>query len=153
MGSFSVHCHSTNLCSHGLAESKPCKFYFSSSVHGIFQARVLESGAIAFSLPYYIWKEILLCIKRILNSAMCVHAKLLQSCLPLCDPKDHSLSGYSVHGILRARIQEWVAMLSSWGSSRPRDWTHVSYVSCIGRWVLYHWCHLGSQKKVIILCC
>ena len=53
--------------SHGLAESKRCKFCFSSSIHGIFQARVLEWGAIAFSLPYYIWEEILLCIKRIVN--------------------------------------------------------------------------------------
>ena len=28
-------------------------------------------------------------------------------------------------------------------------WTCVSYVSCIGRWVLYHQCHLGSQKLLI----
>ena len=41
-------------------------------------------------------------------------------------------------GILQARILEWVAMPSSRGSFRPRDWTHISYVSCIGRWVLYH---------------
>ena len=40
--------------------------------------------------------------------------------------------------ILQARILEWVAMPSSRGSSRPRDRTHVSYISCIGRWVLYH---------------
>ena len=37
-------------------------------------------------------------------------------------------------GILRARILEWVAMSSSRGSSQPRDQTHVSSVSCIGRW-------------------
>ena len=36
-------------------------------------------------------------------------------------------------------------MPSSRGSSRPRDRICVSYVSCIGRQVLYHWCHLGSQ--------
>ena len=42
-------------------------------------------------------------------------------------------------GILQARILEWVAMPSSRGSSQPRDWTHVSQVSCIGRQVLYHW--------------
>ena len=34
-------------------------------------------------------------------------------------------------GILQARIVEWAAMLSSRGSSRPRDWTCVSYISCI----------------------
>ena len=41
-------------------------------------------------------------------------------------------------GILQARILEWIAMPSSRGSSRPRDQTHISYVSCIGRQVLYH---------------
>ena len=68
----------------------------------------------------------------------CVHVKLLQSCLTLYDPMDHSLPGSSVHGILQARILAWVAMPSSRGSSRPRDLTHVPYVSCIGRQVLYH---------------
>ena len=40
---------------------------------------------------------------------MCACAQLLQSCLTLCDPVDCSLSGSSVHGILQARILEWVA--------------------------------------------
>ena len=52
--------------------------------------------------------------------------------------------GSSVYGILQARILEWVAMPSSRGSSWPRDQTSTSYISCIGRRVLYHWCHLGS---------
>jgi len=42
-----------------------------------------------------------------------VCAKSLQSCLTLCDPVDCSLSGSSVHGILQARILEWIAVLSS----------------------------------------
>ena len=46
-----------------------------------------------------------------------------QSCLSLCDPTDCSPPGSSVHGILQARILEWVAMPSSRGSSPPRDWT------------------------------
>ena len=41
-------------------------------------------------------------------------------------------------GILQARILEWVAVPSFRGSSQPRDWIHISYVCCIGRWVLYH---------------
>ena len=45
---------------------------------------------------------------------------------------DSSLPGSSVHGILQARILEWVAMPSSRRSSRPRDQTHISYVSYIG---------------------
>ena len=51
----------------------------------------------------------------------CVRAKLLQSCQTLCDAMDCSLPGSSVHGILQARILEWVAMSSSMGSSGPRD--------------------------------
>ena len=52
---------------------------------------------------------------------------------------DCSLPGPSVCGILQARILEWVAISSSRGSSQPRGQTHTSCVSCIGRWVLYHW--------------
>ena len=48
---------------------------------------------------------------------------IAQSCLTLCDPKDCSPPGFSVHGISQARILEWVAVPSSMGSSRPRDQT------------------------------
>ena len=58
--------------------------------------------------------------------------------LILSDPKVCGLHTSSVHGILQARILEWVAMPSSRGSSGPRDQTCVSYVSCTDRWVLYH---------------
>ena len=44
-------------------------------------------------------------------------AKLLQ--LILCDPMDHSLPDTSIHGILQAKILEWVAMPSSRGPSQP----------------------------------
>ena len=67
----------------------------------------------------------------------CMRAKLLHSCPTLCSPIDCRLPGSSVQGILQARILEWVAMPSSRWSSQPRGWTHVSYVSCIGRQVLY----------------
>ena len=52
----------------------------------------------------------------------------------LCDPMDCSLPGSPVHGILQARVLEWVAISSSRGSSQPRDQTHVS---CTGRLILY----------------
>ena len=54
------------------------------------------------------------------------------------DPMDCSPPHSSVHGILQARILEWVAMPSSRGPSQPRDWTCISYASCTGRQVLYH---------------
>ena len=47
-----------------------------------------------------------------------MHAKSLQSCLTLCNPMDCSLPGSSVHGILQARILEWVAFPFSRGSSQ-----------------------------------
>ena len=57
------------------------------------------------------------------------------SCLTLCDPMDCSPPGSSIHGILQARILEWIAMPPSRGSSWPRDWTCVCYVSCIAKWI------------------
>ena len=70
----------------------------------------------------------------------CMRAKLLQSCLTLCDAMDCSLPGSSVHGILQARILEWVSMPSSRGSSWPRDQTQISYV-------YLHW-QVGSLPLV-----
>ena len=67
-----------------------------------------------------------------------LHAKLPLLYLTLCDPMDCSPPGSSVHGILQARILEWVAMSSSKGSSQLRDRSWVSYLSCICRQVLYH---------------
>ena len=58
-------------------------------------------------------------------------AKLHQSCLTLCYPVDCCPPGSSVHGILQARILEWVSMPSSVGSSPPRDRTCVSCTFCI----------------------
>ena len=40
----------------------------------------------------------------------CMHAKSLQSCQTLCDPMDSNPPGSSVHGILQARVLEWVAI-------------------------------------------
>ena len=77
----------------------------------------------------------------------CAHAKLLQLYLTPCNPMDCNLPGSSVHGIIQPRISEQVAMPSSRGSPQLRDRTHVSFVSFIGRQVLYHQCHLGSPCK------
>ena len=82
--------------------------------------------------------------------------KVTQSCPTLCDPMDYNPPGFSVHGILQARILakiaqlcltlcdpkdytvhgilqartlEWVAFPFSWGSSQPRDRTQVSHIA------------------------
>ena len=117
-----------------------------SSVHGILQARILECVAIPSSkgnLPD----------PGIKPGSPALQADYLPS-----EGKPHALQVLSrfshvqlfatlwtrarqalhVHGILQARILEWVAMPFSRGSSRPRDQIRVSYVSFTGRRVLYH---------------
>ena len=52
--------------------------------------------------------------------------EVAQSCPTLCDPVDCSPPGSSAHGILQARLLEWVAISFSRGSSWPRNWIQVS---------------------------
>ena len=80
------------------------------------------------------------------NLVLCLVA---QSCPTLCDPMDCSPPGSSVHGILQVKILEWVAISSSRGSFH-RDWTHISWVSCVGRQILYHcatWEVIHTRKE------
>ena len=63
------------------------------------------------------------------------------------DPMNCSPSGSSVHEILQARILEWVVISSSRGSSWPRDPT---WVSCISRWILYHWATWEAQVSFTV---
>ena len=67
-------------------------------------------------------------VKRI---PWCAKGKVLvaQSCLTLCDTMDCNPPGFSVHGILQARMLESVAVPFSRGSPRPRDQTQVSYIA------------------------
>ena len=58
--------------------------------------------------------------------------------ITLCNPTDCSPPSSSACRIFQARMLEWVAISYSRGSSRPRDWTHISCISCFGRWILYH---------------
>ena len=66
--------------------------------------------------------------KTVNSFDMCLRAKLLQSCLTFCDPVNCSLPGSSVHGILQARLLEWIAI----PFCRESAWTRVqTQVSCI----------------------
>ena len=62
-------------------------------------------------------------------------------------PMDCSPPGFSVHGIVQARILEWAALAFSRGSSQPRAWTQVSHHS---RQILYHLSHQGSPWSYLI---
>ena len=64
------------------------------------------------------------------------YAKSLQSYPTLCNPTDCSPPGSSVHGILQARILEWVAISFSRGSSKNRDQT---WISCIAFRIFTLW--------------
>ena len=67
-----------------------------------------------------------------------------RSCPTLYDPMDCSPPGCSVHGILQARILEWIAISSFRGSSRPRD---RSWVSCIADRFFTAWESLEISSK------
>ena len=81
----------------------------------------------------------------------CMHAKSVQSCLTPCNPMACSLLGSSVHGILQARILEWVATPSSKRSSQLRIKPVSLPSTCTGQWVLQHQHHLGSPLFIQVL--
>ena len=74
--------------------------------------------------------------------------KVSQSCPTLCNPID-----YTVHGILQARILEWVAFPFSRGSSQPRDQTQDSHIAgrFFSSWATREaiWCHINNTKLLI----
>ena len=77
----------------------------------------------------------------------CLLPQLLQSCPILCSPVDCSPPSSSVHGILLARILEWIVMPSSWGFSQPRNRTCVSYM-----YVFYNYDSAlkGSHMRLLV---
>ena len=99
----------------------PCR-----SRNSWWQTRKEPEGSSHFS-----WTQLLFCVCVGVLSGF-NHFQLFAT------PMDCSLPGSSVHGILQARILESVAISSSRGSSWPRDWTYISYASCISRQVLYY---------------
>ena len=132
-------------------------------VHGILQARILKWVAFPCSralpnpgieprsptlqedsLPAeHILVYITCSIRSYVSCAvLCLVA---QSCLTLCIPVD-----YRVHGILQARMLEWVAIPFFRGFSKPRDRVRVSYVSSTGRRILYPLCHLRSLGRRLL---
>ena len=124
-----------------------CLFY----IAGIFQTRIVEWAAVSSSrgAPWSRDRTLVSCVsctgRWILHhrttwgagfctsiNEQCENQKQVTQSRPtLCDPMDCSLPGSSVHGILQARILEWVAFPFSRGSSQPRDQTQVSHI--VGR--------------------
>ena len=83
----------------------------------------------------------------------CCCCLVAKSCPTLCDPVDHSPPGSSIHGILQARILEWVAISFSRASSQPRDQTHVSCLSvCVCMCVNISVCVYTYKCKLYVYC-
>jgi len=119
-----------------------------SSLHGISQARILEWAAISFSrgssqsmdrtrVSCIAWGFFIaepagkpICIEG------CVCVLGPQLCPTLCDPKDCSQLGSTVHGILQARILEWFPISFSRRPSQRKDQTQIS---CIAGWFFTIW--------------
>ena len=111
-----------------------------SPVHGISQARILEWVAISFSRRSF-WPRGWTYISCIANRSfttelpgkpICIYI-VRHMCMDFMehmgDPVDCSPPGSSVHGILQARILEWVTISFSRGSPQPMDQTQVSHIS------------------------
>ena len=81
---------------------------------------------LSFSQTRKAWYKSLIHLKA--NNSWESESEVVQSCPTLCDPMDCSLPGSSVHGILQARVLEWVDIFFSRGSSWPRDGTQVSRI-------------------------
>ena len=94
-----------------------------------------------------------LALQSCLIPSICKNAWVCaESCPTLCDPRDCSPPGPSVHGIFSARILKWIAISSSRESSWPRNQTHVpsSLAFHVDSLLLTHW---GIFKNAVSAKC
>ena len=97
--------------------------YYTEETQGLRQYFVLNKCQ-GLKIIWYLF-HCLLTVPWLLES----ESEVAQSCPILCDPMDCSLPGSSLHGILQARILEWVAISFSRGSSQLRYQTQVSCIA------------------------
>ena len=106
--------------------------------------RIMSIVLSLFLRKYYLWEPAVQVYylsenntrKHIFSWEYCWCCLVAKSCLTLGDPMDYISPGSSDHGLSQGRTLQWVAISFSRGYSRPREWTHVSW---IGRWILYYW--------------
>ena len=82
-----------------------------------------------FSLPFYELSYMIHTLYQLRGCLKESESEVAQLCPTLCNPVDCSPPGSSVHGILQAKILEWVAISFSKGSSRLRDRIQVSRIA------------------------
>ena len=102
----------------GDSDQKKCALQPTESwaVASICYLKPLHLGVVCYTAKSNWYSNVYLVMK--------MKVKTAQSCPTLCDPVD-----YTVHGILQARILEWVAFPFPRGSSQPRDRTQVSHIA------------------------
>ena len=115
--------------------TKILKFIGSEIELRLFRIQTYAAFVDLFYMCAYIWK-----VKMLVS----------QSCLTFCDHTDRSPPGSSAHGILQARILEWVAILFFRGSSLPRDGT---WASCIAGRFFTIWATREAHMCVCLLIC
>ena len=102
------------------------------TLKSIYRCWIL-TGANGYTQNYNIYSQVFMEKDRFIFKQLItlwkVKVFITQSCLALCDPRDCSLQGSSVHGILQLRILEWVAIPFSRESSQPRNRTRVSCIA------------------------
>ena len=110
--------------------------FHSSYLSSLFHLQALNISVFLFQIFFFLigvkplYTVVLVsALQQSESTICCVLCLVAQPCLTLCNPMDCSLPGSSAHGILQARILEWVAMPSSRGSSQPRDQTQVSHTA------------------------
>ena len=87
-----------------------------------------ESGISRCKLVYTEWTNNKFLLHSTGSYIQCI-ALVVQSCPALWDPMDCSFVGSSVHGILQARVLEWIAIPFFKASFQPRDQTQVSCIA------------------------
>ena len=120
-----------------------------AAIYGVTQSRTRLKWLSSSIAHYRVLSRFLVLYSRAFLVIYFIHVRVcwVFSCPTLCDTIDCSPPGSFVYGILQARKLERVAMSSCRGSSWPRNQARASYVSCTGRWVLSHQCHLGSFQE------
>ena len=102
-----------------------------------FETRNRKEGTVSGKMPWPYWVSVTWTgdaymkwagVTWILRGVRNSESEVTQLCPTLCNPMDCSIPGSSVHGILQARVLEWVAISFSRGSSQPRDWTRVFHI-------------------------
>ena len=107
-----------------------CKYLFKILISFSSETYSRTKSLYIFTLPLH-FVFLIFCLYHVPFpvSLSSTESEVTPSCLTLCDPMDCSPPGSSVHGILQARILEWVAIFFSRGSSPPRDRTQVSRIA------------------------